>query len=413
MGALATYRAAFRGLPRGVWLAALVAFLNRAGTMVLPFLGLWLAEQRGIPKVTTGILLAVWGVGSILGTWTGGWLADRLGAQWVLARSLVATAAGFLLLPTLESIPAIAVGLFLVAAAGDAFRPAIMAYVAVAAPPGEATRAVTLLRLFINAGMSFGPALGGLLAAFDYLWIFRVDALTCLLAAAVTVRWLPPLQRVARDGEAGSGLSPWRDRPALALLGLSFLFALVLFQIVGAWPLYLSLEVGLSEPQIGLLLGVNAALVMVFEMAVVTMVAPLRQLRVSGWGALFGCLGFGATGLATGFGPALASVLLWSFAEMLTLPITSGLVMNRAPAGRAGEWMGAFAMNWSVAMLLAPVLGTAVWTYVGPQALWLAVAALGPVLWLLHHWLDRHWDAPSRATIGTSNGSESGTPASP
>lgn len=393
VGIVATYRKAFSGLPRTVWIASIIAFLNRAGTMVLPFLGLWLAEERGYDKVLIGLLLASWGAGSILGTWLGGLLTDRWGAKVVLARSLVVTALGFLALPYLTTPLAVGIGLFFVAAAGDAFRPAIMAYVAVAAPPGKATQGVALLRLFINAGMSSGPALGGFLAAIDYHWIFRVDALTCLLAAAGSAWWLPalaPVDRAPAEVAHDQG-SPWRDRQAMMLLGLSFCFALVIFQLLGVWPLYLARVVALSEPQIGILLATNAVLVMVFEMAVVALVPPSHQLRVAGWGVLIGCFGFAATGLVAGFWTAALSVVVWSVGEMLSLPLISGLFMNRAPAGRAGEWMGAFAMNWAVAMLLAPVLGTLVWDFLGAGGLWGGVGGLGVMLFFGFRRLDRAW----------------------
>jgi predicted MFS family arabinose efflux permease len=393
VGIARTYRKAFRGLPRTVWIASIIALLNRAGTMVLPFLGLWLAEERGYDKVLIGLLLASWGAGSILGTWLGGLLTDRWGAKVVLARSLVLTALGFLALPYLSTPAAVGAGLFAVAVAGDAFRPAIMAHVAVAAPAGKATQGVALLRLFINAGMSSGPAVGGFLAAIDYHWIFRVDALTCLLAAAGSAWWLPALERVERaaDSTATGGGSPWRDRQAMVLLGLSFSFALVFFQLLGAWPLYLARVVALSEPEIGILLASNAVLVMVFEMAVVALVPPSHQLRVAGWGVLIGCCGFAATGVVAGFWTAALSVVVWSVGEMLSLPLVSGLFMNRAPAGRAGQWMGAFAMNWAVAMLLAPVLGTLVWDTFGAGGLWGGVGGLGVVLFFGFRRLDRAW----------------------
>ena len=44
---LATYREAFSGLNRAVWLLALTTLVNRSGTMVLPFLILYLTQQQG------------------------------------------------------------------------------------------------------------------------------------------------------------------------------------------------------------------------------------------------------------------------------------------------------------------------------------------------------------------------------
>src|SRR5947207_7990773 len=54
---LAAYREAYRGLPRATWVLAAVFFVNRCGTMVLPFLALYLTTQRGLGARQVGLLL--------------------------------------------------------------------------------------------------------------------------------------------------------------------------------------------------------------------------------------------------------------------------------------------------------------------------------------------------------------------
>ena len=67
-----SYREAYRGLSREVWILSLVGLVNRAGTMVLPFLTLYLCEELGYTPTEAGKVLAVYGVGSIAGTALGG-----------------------------------------------------------------------------------------------------------------------------------------------------------------------------------------------------------------------------------------------------------------------------------------------------------------------------------------------------
>ncbi len=57
-----TYRSAYAGLPRDVWLLSAMLVVNRAGSMVLPFLSLYLTQVRGLSVVTAGRLLsaAIW-----------------------------------------------------------------------------------------------------------------------------------------------------------------------------------------------------------------------------------------------------------------------------------------------------------------------------------------------------------------
>ena len=97
------YREAFSGLSRPVWFLAIVTFINRSGTMVLPFLVLYLTEKRGFTATAAGRALGIYGVGAVAGAYLGGWLCDRLTPRKVMALSLLGQGAGFLVLGLLES----------------------------------------------------------------------------------------------------------------------------------------------------------------------------------------------------------------------------------------------------------------------------------------------------------------------
>ena len=88
-----SYRDAFSGIPRQVWVLASCLFVNRLGMMVLPFLELYLTDERRLGIEEAGRLVALYGVGSILGVTCGGWLTDRFGARRVQLASLVSNAA--------------------------------------------------------------------------------------------------------------------------------------------------------------------------------------------------------------------------------------------------------------------------------------------------------------------------------
>jgi predicted MFS family arabinose efflux permease len=78
---LGVYRGAFIGLPRGVWWLCLVGFINRSGTMVLPFLALWLTGERGLSAGGAGALLSLYGLGAGAGTKGGGGRSGRVDAK--------------------------------------------------------------------------------------------------------------------------------------------------------------------------------------------------------------------------------------------------------------------------------------------------------------------------------------------
>ena len=79
-------------LPREVWVLCLSALVNRAGTMVLPFLVLYLTRDLGFSAERAGGVLALFGLVSVGGAPLGGWLADRFGSLPVMKASLLLSA---------------------------------------------------------------------------------------------------------------------------------------------------------------------------------------------------------------------------------------------------------------------------------------------------------------------------------
>ena len=76
---LKLYLNTFDGLSREVWWLALITLINRAGTMVIPFLSLYLTEDLEFSPSTVGSIMAAFGLGSVVGSWLGGKLTDKIG----------------------------------------------------------------------------------------------------------------------------------------------------------------------------------------------------------------------------------------------------------------------------------------------------------------------------------------------
>ncbi|MCB1034117.1 MAG: MFS transporter [Acidobacteria bacterium] len=389
------YVAAFRGIPRRVWLLCAVFFVNRAGTMVMPFLALYVVLEKGMTESQAASILAAFGLGSVVGSMSGGRLTRALSPIAVQKLTLLLAGGCFLLLTQLETFVSLALGVFATSLSADAFRPAAMAAVSEAAPPERRTRSLALVRLAVNLGQTVGPAAGGLLAAVDYRWLFVADGGTCWLAAGLLFLLLPAskerMERVARpEGASVAAVGPpaLRDRPFLAFMVVCFLVACIFFQLMGVYPLYLHEECGLPESLIGLLLGFNALMVVLLEMPLVHFLENRPLVRIFGRGAIFLGLGFGLLPLHCSLPFLVFTVLLWTLGEMVTLPFSNALVAQRAGEGRTGEYMGLYTAMFSVALLVAPPTGLWFYGRFGAVALWTMVGALGPICWLLCRWLE-------------------------
>ncbi|MEM7305117.1 MAG: MFS transporter [Planctomycetota bacterium] len=361
---LRTYRDAFEGLPREVWWLAAVTLVNRSGTMVLPFLVLYLTRERGYGIDEAGLFLALYGLGSIGGTLLGGKLVDRIGSKPVQVASLVATGLTLFLLAFLRSPYLLGATITLLAAVTEAFRPANSSAVAAATSDELRARAYGLQRLAINLGFSLGPALGGLLAQVDYTLLFWVDGATCLAAAgllAATVRAHPAPSRAQRDEAVRSGRSPWRDRTFLVFFLLIFPQGLVFFQVQGTLVYFLRDERGFSEGAIGLLMAINTLLIVAFEMVLIRRVERRDPLLVIALASLLYGVGYGLLPYGVGFAFVAGTIAVWTLGEMLGVPMMTHFTASRADASNRGRYMGLFGMSFAGAQLLAPLLGT--WTY--------------------------------------------------
>jgi predicted MFS family arabinose efflux permease len=378
------YRGAFSGLSRRVWLLAAATLVNRSGTMVLPFLALYLTADRGFSITDAGRALAAWGIGGIAGSYLGGWLSDRTSALAVMRATLLGTAGGFLLLSQVEGRTAILATILAVSTVGEAFRPASAAAIGLASGPAERIRSFSLYRLAINLGMSLGPALGGLLAAYSYRWLFLADAATCALAAGLLWLFFPHgMPRAAAPAPgAPPERSPWRDPPFLALMLLVFVFAAVLFQLMTTYPLMLRDHYGMTEARIGLVLGINAFCIALFEMVLVHSLGRSDPVRLMAVGSLVLCLGYGMLPLGSTLGFAIVTVLVWTLGEMLSMPAAAGVVTGRAGERNLGSYMGVYTLAFAAAFVVAPLAGAWVYERLGPRALWFGCAAVGPALFL-------------------------------
>ena len=398
---LHAYRDAFTGLPRGAWVLAAVCFVHRSGTMVLPFLALYLTTRRGFSAAEAGLVLSLYGLGSGAGAFLGGQATDRWGTHRVQAASLALAGVGLFVLGRLETRAAILVAMPFVAIAAEAFRPANSTAFAEQAPPERWSQAFAVRRLAVNLGMTLGPGIGGLLAARDYQLLFVVDAITCGLAAGLLVvaGRSPAQPRPVLAAAAGPALaprSPWRDPPYLALLGLTLCLQLVFMQVLSTYPLALRDLHAFTEPMTGSVYAINTVLIVLFEMVLVRRLASLPPLEVARWGALLMCGGFALLPFGHGYLFVALTVVVWTAGEMTTLPFFETVAAGRGDDRSRGRYLGAYNLAIALSFGLAPLIGTVIYERAGAVAFWSGCGALGVLVWAAMRPVAR-WLAASRA----------------
>ncbi|WP_276498119.1 MFS transporter [Pontibacter litorisediminis] len=380
------YRNAFGGLSRPAWMMSLVMLINRSGAMVTPFLSVYLTEVLGYTLRETGIVLSMYGLGAVCGAFLGGWLTDKIGHFKVQFLSLTVGGSLYFFLLTLRQLEAMMAGVFILSLVNDMLRPANASSIASYARPENVTRAFSLNRMAINLGFSIGPALGGLLAALSYRWLFIADGFTCIMAGLFFFFYFrnqqghTPPQASASAAPMPKTRSPYRDRYYLLFAVLCSLFAMIFFQLLSTLPLYYRQVYALPEGKIGLLLGLNGLIVFLLEMIVVYLIGErVRKAWLIATGILVLGFSFVLLNLTQHLSILFVAMLLLSIAEILAMPFMATITVERSGPANRGAYMGLYTISYAAAHVVAPYLGTTLASKYGFDTLWWFVGALSVV----------------------------------
>jgi len=374
-----------RGLPRDLWVLSAATLINRMGTMVLPFLVLYLTRELAFSPVRAGLALGVYGAGSIVVAPVSGRLCDRIGGLPIIRASLIGSGLMLLVFPFVRSFPAVIALTLAWSLFNEGGRPATLTLIADLVPDAQRKPAYALMRLAINLGMSVGPAAAGFIAAYSFRSIFVVNAIATLVAGLVLV--LVPMSAAAHsrsthgateEGEIPTARSAlFADKRLMIFLFATFLVNVVFFQHEGALPLFLVQDLRLSPAFYGTLFTINTLMIVFLEVPLNAATAHWPHRWGLSLGSALFAAGSGMFGFANGAAMIVAGIVVWTFGEMMLFPQASAYVADIAPPHRRGAYMGAYSMSFSLAFAVAPWAGTAVFAQFGAPALWGVVFLVG------------------------------------
>jgi predicted MFS family arabinose efflux permease len=378
-----TITSAFSGISRAVWFLSLAMFINRCGTMVIVFMTVYATKKLNFSIEQAGSIMAMFGIGSLIGVFIGGKLSDKIGYYKVMYVSLFSGGIMFIILAQLNNFYSIALCTFMVSLLGEAFRPANMAAIAKYSKPEIFTRSLSLNRLAINLGFSVGPALGGFLAQHNYKNLFYADGITCMTAAIVILFFVKEKKEdsnknIKPDLIIKENISPFKDMPFMFFSFMGVLYATAFFQMFSTMPLYYKDVHHLSEQQIGWLMAFNGISVAAIEMVLIYKIEnKLKPLDFVVLGAFMLVLNYLVLLFASNYLWLLVSMLLITISEMLAMPFMSTFMINRAGPQKKGSYASVYSMTWSIAQILSPLMATQTIAKYGYQALFTIFVFLG------------------------------------
>ena len=377
------YKNSYGGLSRSTWWLSLVMLINRSGTMVVPFMTMYLTQELEVSIGKAGFVMSLFGAGAIVGALIGGKVTDKIGFYFVQMFTLLGGGVMFIILGQMKSYTAICITTFILSMINEAFRPANAVAIAHYSKDENRTRSYSLNRLAINLGWALGSGLGGIIASYRYELLFWVDGITNICAAILLYFVLSPSKNIATQphqmASVVKGNSAYKDRTYIYFIVIQVLFAICFFQIFTTLPVFYKTELHLSESFIGLNMAFNGLFIAVFEMIIVFKLEGRRPIvHYMAAGVFLVGVSYMMLNLpiANAMVLAFCSMLFVTIGEIVCMPFMNTYWISRTNKENRGEYAALYTVAWSSAQAIGPFFGAQIAEHFGYYVLWWCVGII-------------------------------------
>ncbi len=390
-------RTIYQEYPNQFWVVIGATFIDRiGGALMFPFFSLYITRKFGVGMTEVGLLFTLFSVTGMLGSTLGGALSDYLGRKSMILLGLVVSGLTSTGMGLVNSLPMFYVLSVLAGFFADAAGPARQAMLADILPERKRADGFGIMRVVMNLAVAIGPAVGGMLAATSYLLLFVIDTITSLITAVIVHRSVEETCPDSARQEAeknGFGASfrgyggVLKNSPFMLFLVFSLISTLVYTQMYSTLSVYLRDFHLVPEQGFGLLMSLNAAMVVLLQFPITRYIKKFKPLLVMSAGTLLYAVGFGLYGVVGWYGFFLLAMVIITLGEMLVAPTGQALVARFSPEDMRGRYMAVMGFSWMIPSAVGPLGAGLIMDNGDPRWIWyicfgLGLAAASGFFWL-------------------------------
>ena len=370
---------AYKGYPSAFKVLVLASFIDMiGGALLFPFFALYITERFGVGMIEVGFLFTLFSAGSIISGIIGGALADKYGRRVVLLIGLVVSGVGSIFMGLVDNLNFFYILAAILGLVGDIGGPARQAMVVDLLPSEKQTEGFGIMRIAMNLAVTAGPILGGFLATQSYMLLFIADAVSSLITAIVVFIVIPETKPEKPEDEPEESFikhlagykEVLKDGIFILFLSVSAIMVIVYMQMNSTLSVFLRDVHGFLPQNFGLLLSMNALMVVLFQFWIAKRISKYAPMKVIAIGALFYMVGFGMYGFVSAVYLFFIAMIIITIGEMIVTPIQQTLVASFAPEDKRGRYMAMFGFHWVIPNLFGVLLAGLVMEYIGPNWVW-------------------------------------------
>jgi MFS family permease len=410
---LGKIKIAYKGYPSAFKVLVLASFIDLLGGFVLyPFFALYITERFGVGMTQVGFLFAAFSAGNILGNMVGGALADKYGRRVMILIGLVVSGIGSIFMGLVDDLNVFYILAAILGFVGNIGEPARQAMIVDLLPKEKQAEGFGIMRIAMNLAVTAGPLLGGFLATQSYMWLFLSDAVSSLITAVIVFFVIPETKpEKPEDKPEESVISTivgykevLKDGVFILFLSVSAIMVIVYMQMTTTLPVFLRDIHGFSPQGFGLLLSMNAAMVVVFQFWITKRISKFAPMKVIAIGALFYVVGFGMYGFISEVYLFFIAMIIITIGEMIVTPIQQTAVAFFAPEDKRGRYMAVFSFHWAIPSLFGVLVAGLIMDNIGPNWIWYIAGILSFIsvvgFWSLHGVTNKRFSKEKEIVLG-------------
>ncbi len=326
--------------------------LNVGRGLTLPFMTIYLSRQYNMPLKEIGFALtAALTAGVIFSLWFG-ILADKFDKKKYMLLAIAIFLAGFIAIPLVNHSVLVVIFYSLINCAYSVFSTVLKGYFSDTLELHQKPKIFSLNYTFSNIGWTVGPPIGTLAVLYSTNLPFWLSGLTAVIPFILISRYVYSAPVSAPAQSENVVLSPrsmLKDKALMYFTFSAFLGSLVYGSFAACLSQYAIAisDAGLAEKVVGVVLPVNAFVVVVFQYLVGKRIRPDNIKKLMFCGTLFfiaGLAGFMLSGSNLLFWGLSAAV--FTVGELIYAPGEYMLVDNIAPRGLKASYFSAQQLGW-------------------------------------------------------------------
>ena len=372
--------------PGQFWLIASGVFISSSGSsLIWPFQLIYISKTLTLPISAITTLLSISSIIGLVASLIGGAIADKFGRKIIMIVSQAAHGIAYIMMSQAHTYIGFLIPMTIMGTAMPFYSIGSDSMMADIIPSNQRTEAYALLRMFNNAGIAIGPAIGGFIVTGSYSIAFFIAA-TCMILYSLMLTLFvrdtldetsnQPVSR-AKTNIMGGYERIFSDHNFMAYVSIITIGMIGPLMMWILLSVYINKYYGIPEYLFSWLPITNALMCVFVQYPVTMQIKKLQPKNALSLGMFAYAIGVGSVAIMTGFWGFWMSMVIMSFGELILVPTGSKYVSDIAPQDLRGRYMSIYWLTWGISRSIAPIIGGYLHDSIAPQAIWWGGLVIG------------------------------------